>query len=153
MTLEDALAHMQAIAGEWNVPVNADFEGGFAIDPECVVAPTSPRRSTPASRGYPLRTPPETRIPLFDAALSVERVRGGTSRHLTPADQRVLLDRAAPKASSLAVPISGRPIRRLDGVRRGRRGLPLRAGYPHFRERDRVGGAGGGAQAGERAGR
>src|SRR5204863_8315649 len=34
IVLEQALEHLQTIAGAVSVPVNADFEGGFADDPE-----------------------------------------------------------------------------------------------------------------------
>jgi 2-methylisocitrate lyase-like PEP mutase family enzyme len=38
VTLEEALAHLRTIAQSVDVPVNADFEGGFAIAPEDVRA-------------------------------------------------------------------------------------------------------------------
>jgi 2-methylisocitrate lyase-like PEP mutase family enzyme len=38
ITLDDALEHLRAVAAAVDVPVNADFEGGFAIDPEQVYA-------------------------------------------------------------------------------------------------------------------
>src|SRR5262249_50790611 len=34
--LEEALGHLRAMASGVAVPVNADFEGGFAVDPEDV---------------------------------------------------------------------------------------------------------------------
>ena len=36
VTLAEALTHMRAIAERVEIPVNADFEGGFAIEPETV---------------------------------------------------------------------------------------------------------------------
>ena len=36
VTLAEALSHLRAIAGSVDIPVNADFEGGFAIAPEAV---------------------------------------------------------------------------------------------------------------------
>jgi 2-methylisocitrate lyase-like PEP mutase family enzyme len=36
VTLEEALAHLRAIANGVEVPVNADFEKGFATDPAAV---------------------------------------------------------------------------------------------------------------------
>src|SRR4029079_3289670 len=36
VTLEEALGHMGAIADAVDVPVNTDFEGGFAVDPDGV---------------------------------------------------------------------------------------------------------------------
>lgn len=38
ITLDDTLAHLAAVAGAVAVPVNADFEGGYAVDPEQVGA-------------------------------------------------------------------------------------------------------------------
>src|SRR5258706_4727212 len=38
VSLSDTLAHLRAIAGAVDVPVNADFEGGFAIAPAGVSA-------------------------------------------------------------------------------------------------------------------
>src|SRR3954462_4299336 len=38
VALDDALAHVREIASGVEVPVNADFEGGFAVDPEGVAA-------------------------------------------------------------------------------------------------------------------
>jgi 2-methylisocitrate lyase-like PEP mutase family enzyme len=38
VTLDEALAHFRAIAAAVDVPVNADFEGGFAIEPDDVAA-------------------------------------------------------------------------------------------------------------------
>jgi hypothetical protein len=37
-TLEEALAHVRSIANAVEIPVNADFEGGFAIEPAGVAA-------------------------------------------------------------------------------------------------------------------
>lgn len=38
VTLEEALAHLSAVAAAVRVPVNADFEGGYAVAPEGVAA-------------------------------------------------------------------------------------------------------------------
>src|SRR5687767_2484291 len=38
VSLADALAHFEAIAASVGVPVNGDFEGGFAIEPAAVAA-------------------------------------------------------------------------------------------------------------------
>src|SRR3954469_10084156 len=37
-TLGEALAHFEAVAHAVRVPVNADFEGGYAVDPPQVAA-------------------------------------------------------------------------------------------------------------------
>ena len=36
VSLDEALAHGRAIAGSVELPVNADFEGGFAVEPAAV---------------------------------------------------------------------------------------------------------------------
>ena len=73
--LDDVLAHLRAIAAAVSVPVNADFEGGFAIEPEAVAANVARAAETGIaglsiedSTGDPAR-------PLFDFQLAVERVR------------------------------------------------------------------------------
>jgi len=75
ISLADALAHIRAIAEAVPVPVNADFEGGFAIEPEGVATNVTTALQTGIagisiedSTGDPAR-------PLFDFALSVERMR------------------------------------------------------------------------------
>lgn len=75
VTLQEALDHLRDIAAAVDVPVNADFEGGFAVEPEGVarnataaVATGVAGLSIEDSTGDPAR-------PLFDFALAVERVR------------------------------------------------------------------------------
>jgi methylisocitrate lyase len=75
VSLAEALAHFRAIAGSVDVPVNGDFEGGFAVEPGQVGANVSSAVSTGVaglsiedSTGDPSR-------PLFELALAVERVR------------------------------------------------------------------------------
>ncbi len=72
--LDEALAHLRAISAAVKVPVNADFEGGFAIEPAAVAANVVAATTTGIagisiedSTGHPLR-------PLFDFELAVERV-------------------------------------------------------------------------------
>lgn len=75
VTLEEALGHFRAVASAVEVPVNGDFEGGFAVAPEQVAANVGKAAVTGLaglsiedSTGDPSR-------PLFDFELSVERVR------------------------------------------------------------------------------
>lgn len=75
VSLTDALAHYRAVAGSVPVPVNADFEGGFAVDPAGVAANVAAATATGIaglsiedSSGNPAN-------PLFDFALSVERIQ------------------------------------------------------------------------------
>lgn len=74
-TLEVTLAHLRAVAGAVRVPVNADFEGGFAVEPEPVAGHVAMAARTGIaglsiedSSGDPGR-------PLLDADLAVARIR------------------------------------------------------------------------------
>ena len=75
VTLDEALAHLRAIAAGVELPVNADFEGGFAVEPAAVGANVLLATETGVagisiedSTGDPSR-------PLYDFDLAVERVR------------------------------------------------------------------------------
>jgi methylisocitrate lyase len=73
--LPETLERLRAIAASVEIPVNADFEGGFAIEPEKVAANVVKATSTGIaglsiedSTGNPAK-------PLFDASLAVERIK------------------------------------------------------------------------------
>jgi methylisocitrate lyase len=75
VSLEETLLQLRSIAEAVAVPVNADFEGGFAIMPAEVAANVALAAATGVaglsiedSAGDPLQ-------PLFDFTLSVERIR------------------------------------------------------------------------------
>ena len=75
VSLAEALAHLRAIAATVKVPVNGDFEGGFAVAPDEVGANVTAATSTGIagvsiedSTGDPAR-------PLFDFNLAVDRIR------------------------------------------------------------------------------
>ncbi len=75
VTLEEALGHFRSVASAVPVPVNGDFEGGFAVEPEGVAANVAAAVETGVaglsiedSTGDPSR-------PLFDLPLAVERIR------------------------------------------------------------------------------
>jgi 2-methylisocitrate lyase-like PEP mutase family enzyme len=74
VSLADALAHFRSIAASVEVPVNGDFEGGFAIEPEQVG--TNIRKATATGiAGVSIEdSTGDTSQPLFDFQLSVERV-------------------------------------------------------------------------------
>jgi 2-methylisocitrate lyase-like PEP mutase family enzyme len=86
VTLDEALAHFRALSASVAVPINADFEGAFAVEPEIVGAHVALAAGTGVAglsvedaTGDPAR-------PLFDFALAVDRVRAA----------REALDRVAP---------------------------------------------------------
>ena len=75
VSLEEALAHFRTIAGVVHVPVNGDFEGGFAIEPEAVAANVA-RAAETGLAGLSIED--STGIPsspLFELPLAVERIR------------------------------------------------------------------------------
>jgi 2-methylisocitrate lyase-like PEP mutase family enzyme len=75
VTLEEALAHFRAIAAAVEVPVNADFEGGFAVEPERVGANVSIACKTGVAGISIEDSTGDSASPLFDFDLAVERIR------------------------------------------------------------------------------
>ena len=75
VSLDEALAHIQAIAGAVGIPVNADFEGGFAIEPAGVAANVG-RAVMTGIAGISIEdSTGDEASPLFAFDLAVERVR------------------------------------------------------------------------------
>ncbi|HKQ56945.1 MAG TPA: isocitrate lyase/phosphoenolpyruvate mutase family protein [Candidatus Eisenbacteria bacterium] len=73
--LEEALDHFAEIAAGVDVPVNADFEGGFAIEPERV-ADHVRRAADTGVAGISIEdSTGDPADPLFEFGLAVERVR------------------------------------------------------------------------------
>ena len=75
VSLEEALTHLGAIAQGVDVPVNADFEGGFAIEPEEVGANVAAATATGIAGLSIEDSTGDPANPLFDLTPSVERVR------------------------------------------------------------------------------
>lgn len=75
VSLADALAHIRAIAGAVDIPVNADFEGGFATEPEGVAANVATALKTGIAGISIEDSTGDAAHPLFDFTLSVERMR------------------------------------------------------------------------------
>lgn len=93
VTLDQALAHMRAMAHGVTVPVNADFEGGFAIEPEGVAANVAAATGTGVAGLSIEDSTGDEMNPLFEFGLAVERVRAA---------------RAAIDASGTGVVLTGR---------------------------------------------
>jgi 2-methylisocitrate lyase-like PEP mutase family enzyme len=68
------LGHLRAVADAVSVPVNADFEGGFAVDPEQVAAHVTLAAGTGIAGLSIEDSSGDDADPLFDFELSVERV-------------------------------------------------------------------------------
>ena len=101
ITLDESLGHLQAMSASVGVPVNADFEAAFAVEPEDVAANVRRAAATGVaglsvedSTGDPSR-------PLFDFDLAVERIRAAR-RALDEAGGTVLLTARAENHAPLA---------------------------------------------------
>src|SRR6476646_8522073 len=75
VTLDEALAHLRAIVGAVDLPVNADFEGGFAVEPAAVGANVFRATGTGIAGISIEDSTGDALQPLFDFDLSVARVR------------------------------------------------------------------------------
>jgi len=75
VSLDEALAHFRSIAHGVEVPVNADFEGGFAIEPAAVGANVAAAAQTGVAGISIEDSTGDQSSPLFDFTLAVERVR------------------------------------------------------------------------------
>ena len=75
VSLDDAIAHFRAIAASVDIPVNGDFEGGFAIEPAGVAANVSRAIATGIAGISIEDSTGDASNPLFDFELSVERIR------------------------------------------------------------------------------
>jgi methylisocitrate lyase len=73
--LEQALAHFRAIAASVDVPVNADFEGGFALQPEQVAANVAAAAATGIAGLSIEDSTRDAANPLVDFTLAVDRIR------------------------------------------------------------------------------
>jgi 2-methylisocitrate lyase-like PEP mutase family enzyme len=75
VSLDQALAHFRSIAAGVDVPVNGDFEGGFAVDPEGVAANVTAAAATGVAGLSIEDSTGDASSPLFAFQLSVDRIR------------------------------------------------------------------------------
>jgi 2-methylisocitrate lyase-like PEP mutase family enzyme len=90
VTLEETLAHLGDIASAVAIPVNADFEGGFAVEPSGVASSVTTATRTGISGLSIEDSTGDPAHPLFDFALSVERIRAAR-RAIDATGTRVVL--------------------------------------------------------------
>lgn len=90
VTLTESLGHLRAISASVEIPVNADFEGGFAVAPDEVAANVALAATTGVAGLSIEDSTGDASNPLFDFALSVERVQAAR-RALEQANSQVLL--------------------------------------------------------------
>src|SRR5688572_24548167 len=74
-SLDEALAYLRAIAMGVEVPVNADFEGGFAIEPAAVGANVRAATTTGIAGLSIEDSTGDAASPLYDLTLAVDRIR------------------------------------------------------------------------------
>jgi 2-methylisocitrate lyase-like PEP mutase family enzyme len=111
VTLDEALAHFRAIAAAVDVPVNADFEGGFAIEPDEVATNVIAATATGIAGLSIEDSTGDSTNPLFEFNLAVRRIeaaraaidRSGTGVLLTARSEGFIAGR----------PDLGETIRRL----------------------------------------
>lgn len=110
--LEASLAHLRQMAGHSPVPVNGDFEGGFAVEPEGVAANVTLAAATGVAGLSIEDSTGNAEQPLFEFGLSVERVRAARQA-LDVAGSRVLLT-ARSEGFIVGRPDLAETIRRLE---------------------------------------
>ena len=100
-TLEEALAHFRSVADSVDVPVNADFEGGFATMPATVAANVTRAVATGIAGLSIEDSTRDPSSPLLDFRLAVERIqaarhaidRSGTGAVLTARSEGFIVGR------------------------------------------------------------
>ena len=90
ISLEDTLAHLRAVAHAVGIPVNADFEGGFAVQPEDVARNVAAATETGIAGLSIEDSTGDESDPLFDFSLAVERIRAARAA-IDASGTRVLL--------------------------------------------------------------
>lgn len=111
VTLDEALAHLRTIAGGVDVPVNADFEGGFAIEPEDVTLNVAAAAQTGIAGLSIEDSTGDAAHPLFEFTLAVERIRA--ARHAIDESRTGVLLTGRSEGFVVGRPDLGDTIRRL----------------------------------------
>jgi len=75
VSLHEALEHLRVVTGSVEVPVNADFEGGFAVEPDEVAANVGRAVETGIAGLSIEDSSGDPATPLFDFDLAVARIR------------------------------------------------------------------------------
>lgn len=110
--LEEALEHLRVIAAAVGVPVNADFEGGYAVAPEEVAAHVAQAAGTGVAGLSIEDSSGDPDEPLFDVDLSVERITAAR-RAIDESGTRVLLTGRS-EGFVVGLPDLGETVRRLE---------------------------------------
>jgi 2-methylisocitrate lyase-like PEP mutase family enzyme len=111
VTLDEELAHLRAMAGAVSIPVSADFEGGFAVEPDGVAANVTAAAATGIAGLSIEDSTGDAESPLFAFDLAVERVRAARAAIDAGGSGIVLMARC--EAYLVGRPDLGETIRRL----------------------------------------
>jgi len=94
ITLEQAIAHAAALAAATDLPVNADFEHGFADDPEGVARHVARCLATGVAALSIEDSTGELARPLYELSLAVERIAAARAAVDEAGDGALLVGRA-----------------------------------------------------------
>src|SRR5947209_16677972 len=111
VSLDEALTHFRAIAASVDVPVNGDFEGGFAIEPADVAKNVSAAVATGIAGLSIEDSTGDAANPLFDFDLAVRRIEAARAA-IDRSGAGVLLT-ARSEGFLVGLPDLGETIRRL----------------------------------------
>ena len=111
VSLEATLAHLRSISHAVEIPVNADFEGGFATAPEAVGVNVAAATTTGVAGLSIEDSTGDAASPLFDFTLAVERIHAAR-RAIDDCGHGVLLT-ARSEGFIVGRPDLGETIRRL----------------------------------------
>lgn len=111
VSLDETLAHLRSLGHGVDVPINADFEGGFAVEPYAVAANVAAATTTGVAGLSIEDSTGDAGHPLFDFALAVERIRAAR-RALDESGTGIVLT-ARSEGFIVGQPDLGETIRRL----------------------------------------
>jgi 2-methylisocitrate lyase-like PEP mutase family enzyme len=114
--LEEMLAHFRAIATSVDVPVNADFEAGFAVEPDAVAANVVLASATGVAGLSIEDSTGDAANPLFAFDLAFERVRA--ARRAIDSTGRAIVLTARSEGFIVGRPDLAETVRRLEAFAR-----------------------------------
>jgi 2-methylisocitrate lyase-like PEP mutase family enzyme len=112
VSVEEALAHFRAVAGAVPVPVNGDFEGGFAVEPEQVARNVAAAATTGISGLSVEDSTGVPSAPLHEFSLALDRVRAAR-RAIDESETEIVLT-ARSEGFIVGRPDLAETIRRLE---------------------------------------
>ncbi len=75
VTVDDVCQHLSALCGAVDLPVNADFEGGFAVEPAAVAANVARGVGTGVAGLSIEDSTGDKDKPIYDRALAIDRIK------------------------------------------------------------------------------